>query len=792
MNPEANVRPSRLLDAVTGLVTSGLKQHELSGITAMLACVAKELNAFGAVLWELNVSGPLQVDPCFFPLAQSFSGSEFWYERNVPLASRTGLAVTENLSHYHILDVTKDTLAYRAPFLKDQKIRTILIIPVTFMDGARGALNIFRREVPNPFSEEEIETACRMAKLIPDLYERIRDEVGYRLSREVNNSLQRASVRGAGSSGGEAGLDETMINVSNVIRRLLMCEEVSVFLSVPDLENTHRLYGFASASNQAPPPDPAPQDPIWKALSGPVRYLDLRHLTSDPEIEAALKHYFVWLTGDENQRPLSFMAAPILVGGSAAGVIRCCAPLFGPSYFAEREAYLLVLLAGQIGQYVSDQRSRWALDLENADWRVLVESVSTIITLVHEELNRAMPDENQIYSSSVQMISKVIPGATFVDVRVKNSETGLFEFKSGQGWPNIPQRPVALPALWVAQLEKGDALIFRSADLKSADSPKYSQTVPPETLILAPIQSNDHFGVLEIGHVGPEPFPKHARTIAKLLGSQLSLYHSLSITIGKLTQTQAELKKRVDAEKDSARAQAQTFMDLEHQIKNPLRHARTRIPVLLRLSESLEGDGILKQLLFLRGIIRRASRVAGSIGLFAELASNQPVLLQKKIISISDLKKLLIEAAMDNQLIVDEQKALTFGVSEETFAALARAGKVELDRNLLDQAINNLLDNAAKYGYEGTKVQVTAALTKNRLVIAVVNKGLRLGPSDVEDSKTRGWRSPLAKVTTGEGSGIGLWIVNHIMMAHGGELIVVPTTPEGYTEVRLQFPIGRP
>jgi signal transduction histidine kinase len=43
-------------------------------------------------------------------------------------------------------------------------------------------------------------------------------------------------------------------------------------------------------------------------------------------------------------------------------------------------------------------------------------------------------------------------------------------------------------------------------------------------------------------------------------------------------------------------------------------------------------------------------------------------------------------------------------------------------------------------------------------------------------------------VTTGEGSGIGLWIVDHIMKAHEGELIVVPTTSDGITEVKLVFP----
>jgi len=49
----------------------------------------------------------------------------------------------------------------------------------------------------------------------------------------------------------------------------------------------------------------------------------------------------------------------------------------------------------------------------------------------------------------------------------------------------------------------------------------------------------------------------------------------------------------------------------------------------------------------------------------------------------------------------------------------------------------------------------------------------------------------MAAATTGEGSGIGLWIVENIMEAHNGELIVVPTTSNGVTEIKLVFPLSK-
>lgn len=54
----------------------------------------------------------------------------------------------------------------------------------------------------------------------------------------------------------------------------------------------------------------------------------------------------------------------------------------------------------------------------------------------------------------------------------------------------------------------------------------------------------------------------------------------------------------------------------------------------------------------------------------------------------------------------------------------------------------------------------------------------------------RRWRSQDAVLTTGEGSGIGLWLVDHIMKAHRGHLVIIPTRPDNVTEVKLVFPLS--
>jgi hypothetical protein len=87
-----------------------------------------------------------------------------------------------------------------------------------------------------------------------------------------------------------------------------------------------------------------------------------------------------------------------------------------------------------------------------------------------------------------------------------------------------------------------------------------------------------------------------------------------------------------------------------------------------------------------------------------------------------------------------------------------------------------------------SRVEVYAGLTKtDRFHITFRNKGLRILPQDVPKCVERGWRGDAARRVTGSGSGVGLWLVFHVMRAHNGELLVLPTTPDGWTEVKLLF-----
>jgi signal transduction histidine kinase len=145
-----------------------------------------------------------------------------------------------------------------------------------------------------------------------------------------------------------------------------------------------------------------------------------------------------------------------------------------------------------------------------------------------------------------------------------------------------------------------------------------------------------------------------------------------------------------------------------------------------------------------------------------------------------------VEAATDYQLLSERDRGLRFTVDSESFG-LAGTG-VFLDKELINQALNNILDNASKYSYRGTRVLIRLGMSKTGSYLGITNQGIPIRPTEVTKVFERGWRSEDAMLVVGEGTGIGLWIVDNIMKAHGGSVRVISNTARGVTEFRLYLP----
>ena len=114
-------------------------------------------------------------------------------------------------------------------------------------------------------------------------------------------------------------------------------------------------------------------------------------------------------------------------------------------------------------------------------------------------------------------------------------------------------------------------------------------------------------------------------------------------------------------------------------------------------------------------------------------------------------------------------------------------------KNLIAQALSNLLENAIKYSNTGTTIWVVAVSKQEEdglwRGISVINIGLPISPGEVSHLADRGFRGNAAKQKIPAGTGIGLYLASKVMRLHQGG--VIPKVKALETRMTLIFPPSR-
>ncbi len=106
------------------------------------------------------------------------------------------------------------------------------------------------------------------------------------------------------------------------------------------------------------------------------------------------------------------------------------------------------------------------------------------------------------------------------------------------------------------------------------------------------------------------------------------------------------------------------------------------------------------------------------------------------------------------------------------------------DRARLKQVFFNILDNAAKHGKDGKKIDSAVYLDENMIIIRIRDYGAGIPASELPLVKKKFYKGS----TKGRGSGIGLTMSDDIVTLHGGKLDIESEVGKG-TTVYIQLPI---
>jgi signal transduction histidine kinase len=110
------------------------------------------------------------------------------------------------------------------------------------------------------------------------------------------------------------------------------------------------------------------------------------------------------------------------------------------------------------------------------------------------------------------------------------------------------------------------------------------------------------------------------------------------------------------------------------------------------------------------------------------------------------------------------------------------------DRELIQQATANLLDNAVKFSPRGGRVTVSGTASGGGVMIRVRDQGPGIPPDELSRAGERFFRGEDARSTPG--SGLGLALVQAVAHLHGGTLRLDDAAP-GLAAVLL-LPMAQP
>ena len=101
------------------------------------------------------------------------------------------------------------------------------------------------------------------------------------------------------------------------------------------------------------------------------------------------------------------------------------------------------------------------------------------------------------------------------------------------------------------------------------------------------------------------------------------------------------------------------------------------------------------------------------------------------------------------------------------------------DRDELLRAIENLIENALKYGASGGRVRVSLTTVRNEAILTVQDWGPGIAPEHLPRLTERFYRVDVVESRDKGGTGLGLALVKHIVAHHRGRLTIESQLGQG-------------
>ena len=263
------------------------------------------------------------------------------------------------------------------------------------------------------------------------------------------------------------------------------------------------------------------------------------------------------------------------------------------------------------------------------------------------------------------------------------------------------------------------------------------------------------------------------KTSLEIMDGDLSMRLPTFSNNDELNQLSLNLNSMLDRLNKLMKGMKDVSDNIAHDLRTPLNKIRTNLEVTLMSNpESDSYRETLKEVI---------NDVDGVINTFNSLLAisrvdSGSVSLEKEKINVNNL----IEDIVDLWEPLAEERGIVLKNECETNIYLNG------NKNLLSQAISNLIDNAIKYGSDKNIINVGSSHNKDSIILWVSDRGPGILEKDKEKVLNRFTRLDSSRNTLG--TGLGLSLVSSMIKFHKGSIELLDAKPKGLI-VKLKIPI---
>ncbi|MFI5170770.1 MAG: sensor histidine kinase [Chitinophagales bacterium] len=257
--------------------------------------------------------------------------------------------------------------------------------------------------------------------------------------------------------------------------------------------------------------------------------------------------------------------------------------------------------------------------------------------------------------------------------------------------------------------------------------------------------------------------------------TELMLYGEGIVFIGLITLGFWRIRRTFRSEIDLTRQQNNFLLSITHELKSPLASLKLSMQTIRK--HELDGEQVKNMADMSLDDIERLELLVENILLASKIESAN-FRLNKELMDLSSITQNIFDR---EKIKHKDQRHFTSKIEGNIY--------VYGDRFSFSSVIYNLIENAIKYSERGSEIGVELTGDEKNAYLNISDTGIGIPENEKMKIFGRFYRIGTEETRKTKGTGLGLFIVKHVVLMHAGEVLVKHNQPRGSIfEVRI--PVG--